>query len=251
MALDLDKMKKKLDTLQNSGGGTSTSAFWKPQEGEQTIRILSTEDGDPFKDYHFHYMTINGRTNSVMCPKRNFGEDCPVCEFASKLWNESQNGSPESAEEAKKLFAKQRFFSPVLVRGQETSGPKVYGYSKTIYEQLLNTLFDPDYGDITDAMEGNDIRLTYGRSAGRLFPETKIRVRPVKTPLCQEDQIQDHLDAVPDFTTLFERKSTADVQELLNQYIVDGDSEDSPDVEKYVEGGTDSIEKSFDELLSA
>ena len=50
MALDLDKMKKKLDTLQNSGGGSSTSAFWKPQEGEQTIRILTTEDGDPFKD---------------------------------------------------------------------------------------------------------------------------------------------------------------------------------------------------------
>ena len=65
MALDLDKMKKKLDTLQNTGGGSSASAFWKPQEGEQTIRILSTEDGDPFKDYHFHYMMINGRTNSV------------------------------------------------------------------------------------------------------------------------------------------------------------------------------------------
>jgi len=251
MALDLNKMKKKLADLKSNGSGGS-SAFWKPQEGEQTIRILSTEDGDPFKDYHFHYMNINGKNNSVMCPKRNFGDDCPICSFASNLWNEGQNGVPGAGDEAKKLFAKQRFFSPVIVRGQEASGPRVYGYSKTIYEQLLNILFDPDYGDITDVMEGNDIRLTYGRSAGRLFPETKIRVRPMKTALHEdENTIQSLLDNIPEFSTLFERKSTTEVQEILNQYIVGSESEDSPDVEKYNEGGGSSIEKSFDELLSA
>ena len=72
MGLDLNKMKAKLAALKGNGGG-GTSVFWKPQEGEQTIRIVPTEDGDPFKDYHFHYMTINGKTQSIMCPKRNFG----------------------------------------------------------------------------------------------------------------------------------------------------------------------------------
>ena len=139
MGLDLNKMKAKLAALKGNGGGSSV--FWKPQDGEQTIRILPTEDGDPFKDYHFHYMTISGKNNSVMCPKRNFGELCPVCDFASNLWNEGQNGAPGAGEEAKKLFAKQRFFSPVIVRGQEASGPRAWGYSKTIYEQLLNILF--------------------------------------------------------------------------------------------------------------
>ena len=252
MALDLDKMKAKLANLKGNGNGSSTSVFWKPQEGEQTIRILPTEDGDPFKDYHFHYMNINGKNHSVMCPKRNFGESCPICDFASNLWNEGQNGTPGAGDEAKKLFAKQRFFSPVVVRGQENSGPRVYGYSKTIYEQLLNILFDPDYGDITDVMEGNDIRLTYGRTAGRLFPETKIRVRPMKTALLEDDNaIQGLLDNIPDFSTLFERKSTAEVQEILNQYVVSSESSDSPNVEKYSKGGENSIEQSFNELLNA
>ena len=39
-------------------------------------------------------------------------------------------------------------------------------------------VFDPDYGDITDVMEGNDIRLNYSKPAGRRFPVTEIRVRP-------------------------------------------------------------------------
>ena len=117
---------------------------------------------------------------------------------------------------------------------------------------MLNILFDPDYGDITDVMEGNDIRLTYGRTAGRLFPETKIRVRPMKTALHENtDTIQSLSDGVPDFSTLFERKSTAEVQELLNQYIIGQDTEDSPNVEKYSQGGDNSIEKSFNELLNA
>ena len=254
MALNLDKMKKKLETLKSNGAG-GASAFWKPQEGEQTIRILSTEDGDPFKDYHFHYVKASGRTNSVMCPKRNFGEDCPICEFASSLWEESKNGSSNaeaSATEAKKLFAKQRFFSPVVVRGQEDNGPKVWGFSKTIYEQLLSAVCDPDYGDITDPQEGNDIRLTYGRSPNRLFPETKITVRPIKTTLTEdEDKTSALLTTIPDFSTLFEQKSTADVQEILNQYMVSEDAEDSPDVVTQNEGGIDSIEKSFNDLLSA
>ena len=104
MALDLNKMKLKLSALKGNGGGSSV--FWKPQDGEQTIRIMPTEDGDPFKDYHFHYMTINGKNNSVMCPKRNFGDACPICDFASNLWNEGQNGTPGAGDEAKKLFAK-------------------------------------------------------------------------------------------------------------------------------------------------
>ena len=250
MALDLNKMKAKLAALKGNGGGSSV--FWKPQEGEQTIRILPTEDGDPFKDYHFHYMTISGKNNSVMCPKRNFGDACPICDFASNLWNEGQNGTPGAGEEAKKLFAKQRFFSPVVVRGQEASGARAWGYSKTIYEQLLNILFDPDYGDITDIMEGNDIRLTYGRTTGRLYPETKIRVRPLKTALLEDhDAIPGVADNVPDFSTLFERKSTAEAQEVLNQYVIGLDSEDSPNVEKYSEGGDNSIEKSFNDLLNA
>ena len=54
MAIDFSKMKQKLQTLQNKGGDRS-NVFWKPQDGDQTVRIVPTSDGDPFKEYWFHY----------------------------------------------------------------------------------------------------------------------------------------------------------------------------------------------------
>ena len=49
MAIDLKKMRAKLDTLQNRGGDKKSN-FWRPKDGEQTLRIVPTADGDPFKD---------------------------------------------------------------------------------------------------------------------------------------------------------------------------------------------------------
>jgi hypothetical protein len=244
MALDLEKMKQRQSALQGRGGNGND--FWKPEEGEQVIRIVPTEDGDPFKDYWFHYGV--GETRGFLCPKRNFGDDCPVCAFASQLWNSHTNGDAGAGEEAKKLFAKQRFFSPVVVREQHDT-PKVWGYSKTVYEQLLNMVFDPDYGDITDVMEGNDIRLIYSKPAGRRFPMTEIRVRPHKTALFDdEDQIKVALDHLPDFGALFERKSSTEVQEVLDQYVIGDSSTASPAPPST---GDSSIESSFNELLNA
>ena len=53
MGIDLAKMKAKRDALENRGNGKS--AFWRPEDGEQTIRIVPTPDGDPFKEFWFHY----------------------------------------------------------------------------------------------------------------------------------------------------------------------------------------------------
>ena len=52
MALDLNKIKARLDAVKNKN---KAGGFWKPQDGTQTIRIVPTADGDPFKDYFFHY----------------------------------------------------------------------------------------------------------------------------------------------------------------------------------------------------
>jgi hypothetical protein len=59
---------------------------WRPSEGDQTIRILPTRDGDPFKEFHFHYNV--GKNPGILCPKKNYGEHCPICDFASTLWRD-------------------------------------------------------------------------------------------------------------------------------------------------------------------
>ena len=57
MAIDLTKMRAKLDALQNKDSGDKK--FWRPQDGEQVIRIVPTDDGDPFHEFFFHYDGAN------------------------------------------------------------------------------------------------------------------------------------------------------------------------------------------------
>lgn len=253
MAIDLDKMRSKLSSL--SGKSESKKQFWKPNDGENNVRIVPTADGDPFKEKWFHYNVAQG---GFMCPKRNFGDDCPVCNFASKLWNE---GTEDSKKMAKDLFAKQRFFSPVLVRGEESEGVRVWGYGKMAYEKLLTIVLDPDYGDITDPDDGNDLKIMYGKPPGASFPRTDIRPRPRKTVLCDdavggEERCAELLETVPNFDQLFERKSTEEVAGLLDAFL-DGDNTNDQ-VEKFGSTPTDvsapntsdAVEAAFNELLN-
>ena len=50
MALDLDRMRQKLNNVTGKGTDSNRTNFWKPQDGESNIRIVATKDGDPFKD---------------------------------------------------------------------------------------------------------------------------------------------------------------------------------------------------------
>tara|TARA_R110002110_G_scaffold77339_3_gene203289 strand:+ start:192 stop:944 length:753 start_codon:yes stop_codon:yes gene_type:complete len=246
MGLDMKKMREKRNALKGKGGGNK-NLFWKPQDGDQTIRILPTSDGDPFKEYWFYY---NLDKAPVLCPKRNFGEDSPVLDFATQLYRE---GTPESIKMAKDLFPKQRFFSPVLVRGEESQGVRIWGYSKTVYEQLLNLVLNPDYGDITDVEEGTDLVLSYGKAPGAMFPSTKLTPKRKTSSACQEGNKDcvETLKEIPEFEGLFERKTTAEVKQLLDRYM-SGESETS----KYNSDDSDkkeasSVDKAFNDLLGS
>jgi len=252
MALNLDKMRSKLNALTNRDQGQKN--FWKPPEGESSIRIVPTPDGDPFKEKFFHYSVAN---SSFLCPKKNFGDTCPVCDFGNQLWNE---GSEESRKMAKNFFAKQRFFAPVLVRGEEAEGVRIWGFGKMAYEKLLTVVLDPDYGDITDPEAGNDLRITYGKPAGATFPRTDIRPRPRKTVLCDDAvggdaRCAEILDTIPNIEELFERKTTEDVAALLSQHINDAEG-NSSETERYGNNSTSSgkpevsaVDAAFRELL--
>jgi len=254
MGIDMKKMRAKKAALENRGG--KSSAFWRPQDGEQTIRVVPTADGDPFKDYWFHYNV--GKNSGFLCPKKNYGEDCPVCEFASKLWRE---GDDDSKKMAKSLFARQRFFSPVLVRGEEESGIRVWGYGKMAYETLLNLVLNPEYGDITDTDAGTDLVMKYGKPPGGQFPLTKLTPKRSASPICPDktsEECKELLESIPEFEDLFERKDSAEVQSMLDAHLLgDGDAEEvSTETVKYSNtrasksgGAGNSVSEAFEELL--
>ena len=72
MALNLEAMRAKLETSKNGNHSSKNDTRWRPEQGDQTIRILQTKDGDPFKEFQFHYNV--GKNPGILCPKRNFNE---------------------------------------------------------------------------------------------------------------------------------------------------------------------------------
>jgi hypothetical protein len=257
MGINLDKMREKLASLRGTGT-SSDSVFWRPIDGEQDIRIVPTADGDPFKEMWFHYNVEKG---GFLCPKRNFDDGCPVCEFASQLWREGvDNNDDHSKKMAKNLFVRQRFFSPVMVRGEEELGIRVWGYGKTAYENLLTLVLNPEYGDITDTEAGTDLTMTYGKPPGASFPQTKLVPRRRSSALCADmtpDKCAELLDSIPEFSGLFERKSAADVQTILDNFVnsqVDDPESVSSETTRYgnttKEGEASAVDAAFAELGS-
>ena len=244
----MKKMKEKLNALQNRGQGSKNN-FWRPQDGETTIRIVPTEDGDPFKEFWFHYNL--GNNPGFLSPKRNFGEDDPLDSFVRSLFNE---GSEDSVKMAKNLMARQRFFTPVVVRGEEDQGVRVWGFGKMAYQELLSLVLNPDYGDITDTEEGTDLVITYGKPAGAQFPQTSITPRRRSSGLAKtKKETKELLDQVPDFVELFERKTPGQVQNMLDEFLLGDDAaeESSTETKKYetVSDQATTVDDAFAEFL--
>lgn len=251
MAIDISKMKQKLNALHTKGGG-STTKFWKTPNGESVIRIVPTQDGDPFKEFHFHYNV--GGENGFLCPKKNFGDECKVCEFVSALYK----GTEEDKANARKLVSKQRFVSPILVRGEEDKGVQLFSYSKSVYETLLQLVINPDYGDISDSEEGIDLVLTYGKAPGAMFPTTTVTPRRRSSPIVADKRQRDELLSVHvDFANLFERKTPDQVAQALDRFLSGDDgeavegSDGVPEKEvKYAGSASKSaVDEAFDDLL--
>jgi hypothetical protein len=253
--IDISKMKEKLASLNNRGGDNKNN-FWRPQDGDTTIRIVPTDDGDPFKEYWFHYNV--GNHGGFLCSKKNVGEDCSVCNFVKSLYNE---GDAESIKMAKSLNARQRFFSPVVVRGQEEKGVQVWGFGRNAYSELLNLVLNPDYDQLVHEEEGTDIVITYGKAPGAQFPQTNITPRRRSSSLGETKKAtKEFLSNIPVFDDLFEVKSATEVQGMLDEFLLGEEDAEETSKESTRYGATtgatttttteaSSVDQAFEELL--
>ena len=252
MSINMELMKKKLAQLRGEFEGKEQSPWFKPDEGDQDIRIVPTSDGDPLKERYFHY-NVGDHRGGIVCPKRNFGEDCPICEFASALWKEGTgNNDEESKKLAKSLFVRARYFSPVLIRGRENEGVKMYGYGKRAYENLLGYILDPEYGDITDVYEGTDITLTYTKpTTPGAYPQTNLKMRRNTSQLLEDkDAIPALLDGIPEFDGLFDRHTSAEIDAILDEQLSGNESAESRSKETTKYEKKSDVDRAFDELMA-
>ena len=139
-----------------------------------------------------------------------------------------------------------------MSRGEEVEGVKVWGYSKTVYENLLQLALNPDYGDITDPQNGTDLVLVYGKAPGAMYPSTNITARRKTTPATSDaDLLKEVLDTDVDFDKLFEVKSTEDVAALLDKHLLGEDGEASAEPAASTAKKASSVDEAFQDLLAS
>jgi hypothetical protein len=221
MAIDLAAIRKKLGQL--SGQNSKKNTMWRPEEGaETTVRLMAypNNDGQPFKELMFYYNI--GNNPGLLAPYQ-FDKPDPIQELITKLRDE---GTKESYELAKKLYPKMRCYAPVVVRGEEEKGVRLWAFGKTVYQTLLNYMLDEDYGDITDPHEGRDVRVNCQKNPGQQWATTDVRPRGKDSPLSEDSsKSKQWLDNIPDVNDLFELKSYEELERIINQWL-SGDEEE-------------------------
>ncbi len=243
MAIDFDAIRRKVAEL--SGEGTrGTSNFWKPDVGTHTVRLLpfKDNDGQPFKERYYHY----GLGTRGFISLRHLGKQDPIQELQGKLYDE---GTPGAREMAKKLYPKMRAYCPVVVRDNEGAGVQLWAFSKMIYQQLLNIMLDPDYGDITDPLEGRDIKVTVIKKDGFKYPMVDSVMPRGKASNLNDDSTaaKQWLDNVPNLDDILKNdlKTYEEVEKIINDWVNGGAPSDNMGTSRFGGGSnttTDSVD---------
>jgi len=237
--MDIKAIKQKLNALQSSGQKKEkvdySKYYWKPkQEGKYQIRIVPSklDKSNPFKEVFVHY----GFSKFPVYALTNWGEKDPIVEFAKQL---RQTNDKENWKLAKKLDPKMRVFAPVIVRGEEEKGVRLWEFGKEIYMQLLGIAEDEDYGDFTDINEGRDftVEAVMGDIGGRQGLKSSIRVKPKTTPLgADQETIKAWLEEQPDILEIQRKMEFDALKEILQNWLNPEDEEDTVDDEEETMG---------------
>ena len=219
--MDLNAIKKRLGEMQsqaNNSGGNSKNLFWKPSVGKQVVRVVPNKYNKkfPFTEMKFYYGIGSKR---VMASPSNWGEKDPIMEFAKQL---RQTNDKENWRLAKKLDPKTRIFAPIVVRGEESEGVKLWQFGKEVYQEFLNMAADDEIGDYTDIVGGRDIKLNTVGPESTGTPYNKTSIGPsLKVSALSDDEnvVNTLLNEQADPMKVFKPLSYDEMKEALQEWL--------------------------------
>lgn len=232
MSVNLTLIKNKLQALQTANQkNANQDLVWKPEPGTQVIRIVPYQFNkeNPFLELLFHY-----NFGKIMLSPSTFGRPDPIVEFASKL---KSTGKKEDWSLGREIDPKLRIYVPIIVRGKEAEGVKFWGFGITVYKELLAYMSDPDYGDITDPVNGRDITVEFKtkEQTGKDYPETSIRIKPSTSPVSTDKAIvQKIASGQKEITEIYKEPTYADLEAALQKFL-------STDASAPVDSATSSV----------
>jgi len=230
------RLAEELENLRRKNTNTEKSDVFciSPKDGTKKvirqIPYIHDPDGYPFFKVYWHYKVAGN--SSVLCPLKTNGDPCPICEMVDELKN---IGSQEAWNMVKKIKARLRAYSPVIERGNEGAGIKLWGYGVQIYEALLEKFEDPKWGHLSDVATGRDIEIwTVPKKTKEEFDQPQFDVFPTQSKLlAKKVDIEALLKSTPNYLEddkkAFPVKSYQELKEIVRKFSTDPVEEDETD----------------------
>lgn len=245
--MDLNYIKNKLESFQNKGSAKEKINYelyiWRPKPGKHQIRIVPSisNKSTPFKEIYYHY----GYTNAPILALNNWGEADPIIEAAQQL---RKSSNPEDWNMAKKIFPKLRIFVPVIVRGEEEKGVRMWEFGKNTYTQLLTIAMNEDYGDYTSIKgdEGRDfmIETVEEMGFGKKITKSSITPRVKTTPLSNDPElIEKWISEQPDILSLNKKYTYDELNKVFKDWVNASEEEPEPQPSSIGETPEESVDK--------
>ena len=222
MGVDLGALRAKLEELktgQKQMDGDYLDKFLNVQDGETNVRILPGKEG-----VQFYSETAIHRMNdkNIHCLGR---QTCPICRYVSKLYDSKDE---KLTEVARRIKAKKRFYFNVVARElksptsgemEKNVGPKIFSCGIKLFEKILSTFVDDDFGDLTDLDKGWDFKIIRKEKDG--YPNyDDSRPRPKSCPASEnKEDTTKWMGGLHDLQALISRKSTEELQGELDQFV--------------------------------
>jgi hypothetical protein len=228
--MDLNAIKNKLAALNSTGNQDREKVdfdkiYWRPANGKSTIRIVPSafNAADPFTELKLHYNI----GKFPMMSLSNYGKQDPIEEFVKELRKTSDK---DNWSLSGKLSPKSRFFAPVIVRGEEEKGVRLWSFGINIYKALLALAEDEDIGDFTDVMSGWDMVVETTPAAGPgQFPATTVRIKPKQTVLSEDDsKVNSWLKDQPNALEVQTQYDYEFIKKKLQEYLNPGEEVATP-----------------------
>lgn len=215
--------------------------FYKPEEGfGNKIDIIPYEiksknhprvkvgkakvgDLDYLLDVYVH-RAVGPAKQDIICPKKMFGADCPMCRQAGEHWEAKEE------KEAKAMWPKRRVFYNVVDAANPDKGIQIFETSHALFEKELIEAASDENEDGTilhfaDPDDGCTIRFkavenTIGQSKYFEFKKWEFQTR--KKPI--SDALIDEAISFDKFITLY---SAEEIEKLM--YGADDDDDEEED----------------------
>lgn len=234
MSYNLNAIKDKIEQLSGAkkglgngkGGANRPKINWfKPGLGQYNVRFLPYTDanGQPFQEIAYYDSKFLSDMRFVA--PTQFGMRDPVFELLTEL---KKDRSKEAWKLWKNLQPKERYYAPIVVRGEEEKGVQIWELNGRLVKDIYSILAHPDYKDenLMDPEKGYDFTIMVSPTDktfnGNPVKEIKLQPRRKPSPLSEDEaQREKFISGIPDLEAYFKAqvKSEEDMANMLENFM--------------------------------